>query len=118
VLEDDFQFGEIAAQRDELLLDEHGLAVEQVDVAAGDLAVHQKQHAGFLHGFEGGVGLAQVGHARIAVGGGTGGVELAATTPAALARPISSGGRLSVRYSVISGSKLTPAGTAARMRCL
>ena len=37
---------------------------------------------------------------------------------ASLARAISSGGRLSVRYSVISGSKLTPAGTAARMRCL
>jgi hypothetical protein len=52
VLEDDFELGEIAAQRDELLLDEHRLAVEQVDVAAGDLAVHQQQHAGALHGFE------------------------------------------------------------------
>ncbi len=77
VLEDDLQLGKIAAQRDELLLDEDGLAVKQVDVAAGHFAMHQQQHAGLLHGFQGLVGFAQVGHARIAVGGGTGGVELA-----------------------------------------
>jgi hypothetical protein len=41
-----FSSGKVAAQRDELLLDEHGLAVEQVDVAAGHFAVHQQQHAG------------------------------------------------------------------------
>ena len=41
-------------------------------------------------------------------------VELAGHHACGLARTISSGGRLSVRYSVISGSKLTPAGTAAR----
>ena len=87
MLEDDFEFGEIAAQRDELLLDERGLAVEQVDVAAGDLAMHQKQHAGFLHGFEGGVGLAQVGHASVAVGGGTGGVELGGDDARSLGAP-------------------------------
>ena len=52
VLEDDLQFREVAAQRDELLLDEDGLAVKQVDVAAGHFAVHQEQHARLLHGFE------------------------------------------------------------------
>ena len=77
MLEDDLQFREVAAQRDELLLNEDGLAVKQVDVAAGHFAVHQEQHACLLHGFEGLVGFADVGHARIAVGGGTGGVELA-----------------------------------------
>ncbi len=44
------------------------------------------------------------------------GYSLAPTTPAAFARAISSGARLSVRYSDISGSNDTPAGTAARMR--
>ena len=38
------------------------------------------------------------------------------TTPAWLARRISSGASLSVRYSVISGRKSSPAGSAARMR--
>ena len=46
------------------------------------------------------------------------GYSLSATTPASLARAISSGGVLSVRYSVIKGSKATPAGTAAWMRAL
>jgi hypothetical protein len=36
--------------------------------------------------------------------------------PLSWARRISSGSVLSVRYSVISGSKLMPAGSAARMR--
>src|SRR5258705_3266620 len=31
VLEDDLEFGEVAAQRDQVLVDEGGLAVEQVD---------------------------------------------------------------------------------------
>src|SRR5260370_10180998 len=38
----DLEFGEVAAQRDQVLVDEGGLAVEQVDVAAGDFAVHQR----------------------------------------------------------------------------
>src|SRR2546427_3730825 len=42
---DDLEFGEVAAQRDQVLVDEGGLAVEQVDVAAGDFAVHQQQQA-------------------------------------------------------------------------
>lgn len=77
MLEDDLEFGEVAAQRDQVLVNEGGLAVEQVDVAAGDLAVHQQQQAFALHGFERRVDLAQVGDAVVAVGGGAGRVELA-----------------------------------------
>jgi hypothetical protein len=44
------------------------------------------------------------------------GYSLSATTPAALARRISVGRVLSVRYSVISGVKQLPGGSASRMR--
>ena len=77
VFEDDFQLGEVAAQRDELLVDKGGLAVEQVDVAAGDFAVDEQQQALALHGFQHRINFAQIGHAKVAVGGGTGRVELA-----------------------------------------
>lgn len=46
------------------------------------------------------------------------GYNLKAATPASLAFSTSSGGVLSVRYSVISGWNVLPSGTAARMRCL
>jgi hypothetical protein len=76
VFHDDLQLGEVAAQRNELLVDEDGFAVEQVDFGGGDLAVHQQQHASTLHGLKRLVCLAQVGHAGIAVGGRAGRVEL------------------------------------------
>ena len=76
VLEDDFELGKIAAQRDQLLVDEHRFAVKQIDVGRSDFAVHQQEQPGTLHGFQGAVGLAQIGDARIAVGGGPGGIEL------------------------------------------
>ena len=44
------------------------------------------------------------------------GYSFTATTPSARARPISSGGSVSVRYSVINGEKSLPFGRAARMR--
>ena len=47
-------------------------------VGIGDLAVHQQQQAFALHRLQRGVGLADVGDAGIAVGGGTGRVQLAA----------------------------------------
>jgi hypothetical protein len=40
----------------------------------------------------------------------------ALTTPVALAAAMSAGDVVSVRYSVISGSKFVPSGSAARMR--
>ena len=76
VLEHDLEFGEIAAQRNQLLVDEGRLAVEQVDLAARDFTVHQQQQAGALHGFERRIGLAHVGHAGIAVGRRTRGIQL------------------------------------------
>ena len=50
VLENNFQLGEIAAQRDELGVDKHGFAVKQINIGRGDFAVHQQQHARALHG--------------------------------------------------------------------
>ena len=41
VLEHDLQLGEVLAQRAQDAVDEDGLAVEQVDVGVGHLAVHQ-----------------------------------------------------------------------------
>ena len=76
MLKHDFQLRKIAAQRNQLGVNEHGLAVEQVDIGAGHLAMHQQQQARLLHGLQRLVGFAQVGHAGIAVGGGTRGVEL------------------------------------------
>ena len=77
VFHHDFQAWEVTAQRDQMLLDEHGFSVKEVDVGRCDFAVHQQQHAFALHGFKHGVDLAQVGHARVAVGGGPCRVELA-----------------------------------------
>ena len=79
-----FRPGKVAAQRDQLAVDEHALAVEQVDLAVGHLAVHQQRHAGALHGLQGGVGQAQVGHTGIAVGGGAGRVKLDSHHPCRL----------------------------------
>ena len=71
-----FSSREVAPQRDQHAVDEHRLAVEQVDLGIGHLAVHQQQQAVALHRFERRVGLAHVGHAGIAVGGRAGRVEL------------------------------------------
>ena len=76
VLKDDLELRKVFAQRDKLRVDKHGFAVKQVDIATGHLTVHQEQQAGLLHGFQRFVGLAQVGDPGVAVGGGTGGVEL------------------------------------------
>ena len=51
VLKHHFERREIAPQGDELGVDEHRLAVKQVDIGRGHFAVHQQWHAGFLHGF-------------------------------------------------------------------
>ena len=76
VFEHHLQLGEVAPQRRHHAVDEHGLAVEEVDLAIGHLAVHQQQQAGALHGLQRRVGLADVGDAGVAVGGGAGRVEL------------------------------------------
>ena len=77
VLHDDLQLREVLAQGLELLLDKHGLAVEQVNALVGHFAVHQQHQAFALHGFQRGINLAQIGHAMIGIGSGTCGIELA-----------------------------------------
>ena len=76
VLKDDFQLREIAAQRNQLLVNEHRFAVKQINIGAGDLTMDQQQQASLLHSFQRFVGLAQVGHAGVAVGRGTRRVKL------------------------------------------
>src|SRR3546814_955240 len=49
VLADDAQFGEVAAERDGGALDEHRLAVEDVDLRVGHLAVDEERHVDTLH---------------------------------------------------------------------
>ena len=51
VLKHNFELRKITAQRNQLGVNESGLSVKQIDVAAGDFTVHQQQHADFLHGF-------------------------------------------------------------------
>jgi hypothetical protein len=71
-----FSSREVAAQRLQVPLDEHRLAVEQVDLGSVTSPCTSSSRPGALHGLERAVGLAQVGHAGVAVGGGAGRVEL------------------------------------------
>ena len=52
VLEHDAQFGQPAAQRVEHPVDEHRLAVEDIDLRVGHLAVDQQRHADLRHALE------------------------------------------------------------------
>ena len=108
VFEHDLQLGEVAPQRHQLALDENRLAIEDVDVRIGDLAVQQQRQLVPLHRFERVVALAtgRVTPASLNWWWRRRGSSFTANTLSlALARAISSGGVLSVRYSVISGWK-------------
>jgi hypothetical protein len=76
VLEHHLQFRKVAPQRLHHALDEHRLAVEDVDLGVGHLAMHQQQQALVLHRLQRAVGLADVGDAGVAVGRGAGRVQL------------------------------------------
>jgi hypothetical protein len=52
VLEHDAQAGEAAPQRQQHLVDEAALAVEDVDLRIGDLAVDQQRQVLALHRFQ------------------------------------------------------------------
>ena len=65
-------------RRRQHLGDETRLAIEHVDLARGDFAVHQQRQAELAHAREHGVDAADVGDAGIGIGGGAGGIELAA----------------------------------------
>ncbi|CAM2144453.1 hypothetical protein PT2222_160049 [Paraburkholderia tropica] len=69
VLEHHLQAREVAAQRRHHAVDEDLLAIEQVDVGARHLTVHEQRHAHFLHRFERLRALADVGHARVRICG-------------------------------------------------
>src|SRR4051794_29618747 len=82
----------------EIALDEHGLAVEDVDIGIDVLAVHQKRHADLFHPFQHGHDLAIVGDSRCRIGGGIGGIELyPVNTPSLNPRSTSSGSVSSLR---------------------
>ncbi len=76
VLEHNFELGKITPQGDELGVDEHRLAIENIDLRRCHFTMHQQRHAGALHGFQRAVGVAQVGDTGVAVGGGARRVEL------------------------------------------
>ncbi len=76
VLQDHPQAGERLDQRDQLALDERGLAVEDVDIGVDVLAMHEERHVDLFHAFEHAVHLLEVGHAGGGIGGGVGGIEL------------------------------------------
>ncbi|MCY1345029.1 hypothetical protein D9M69_310800 [compost metagenome] len=76
VLEHQLQGREALDHAGQVLVDEHLLAVEHVDLATGHFTVDQQQHAHFGHGFEGREDLVDAGDAGVRVGGGAGRVEL------------------------------------------
>ena len=76
MLEDDLQRREVADQPGEHALDEHRLAVEDVDLRIGDLAMDQQRHADPLHRLQRRAERGDVGDAVRGVGGGVGGIEL------------------------------------------
>jgi hypothetical protein len=83
VLEHHAQLRMARERRREHLGDEARLAVEHVDLAAGDLAVHLQWHAELGHARQGCIDVSDVGDTGIGVGGGAGRVELAAEHRAA-----------------------------------
>ncbi len=76
VLEHEAQAGKLPDPLREIALDEHGLAVEDVDLGIDVLAVHEERHVDPLHALQHAHDPAIVGHAGRRVGGGVGGVEL------------------------------------------
>ena len=76
VLEHHLEAWKVAKQRRQPLLDEHLLAVEDVDVRAGMLAVDEERHADRLHPCQHLPDTGEVGDAGRRVGGGVGRVEL------------------------------------------
>ena len=76
VLEHDLEFRKIASQRNQLGVDEHRLAVEQVDVGRSHFAVHQQHQPIALHRLQRRISLADVRDTGIAVGGGASWVQL------------------------------------------
>ena len=97
VLEDDLEPGEALDQREEAALEEHPLAVEDVHLRVGDLAVDEQRETRLGHGGQRPVGPGQVGHAGVGVRGRPRGVELHSGDRPARPRPQDLRGRGLVR---------------------
>ena len=64
MFEDHAQAGEFLHPGLKAALDEHRLAVEDIDIVIGDLAVHQERHVDLLHTLEHAANLDEVGDAE------------------------------------------------------
>ena len=76
VLQDEAQAGELLHPLGQIALDEHRLAVEDVDLGIDVLAVHQERHADLFHALQHAHDLLVVGDAGGRIGGGVGRIEL------------------------------------------
>ena len=76
MFEDHAQLGQALGQRLEHALDKHRLAIEDVDIRAGHLAVDAKRHTDLGHAFEDAVDLADIRDAARRIGGGARRIEL------------------------------------------
>ena len=76
VLQDEAQAGELLHPLRQIALDEHRLAVEDVDLGIDVLAVHQERHADLFHALQHAHDLLVVGDAGGRIGGGVGRIEL------------------------------------------
>ena len=63
MLQDHPQARKRLRHRDQLALDEDGLAVEDVDVGIDILAMHEERHVDLFHALQHAVDLLEVGHA-------------------------------------------------------
>mmetsp|Transcript_3617 Transcript_3617/g.9701 ORF Transcript_3617/g.9701 Transcript_3617/m.9701 type:complete len:337 (+) Transcript_3617:246-1256(+) len=77
VLHDDLQIGKVAHQRSHDVVDEPPLSIENVNVRSGHLGVDQQQHPHLGHGPQGRIHPLGVGHPRVGIGRGSGGIILA-----------------------------------------
>ena len=64
VLKHHAQLGELAAQRDQMPLDEHRLSIKDVDVGIGDLTMNQQRHINGLHPLQHCCDAGQITHPR------------------------------------------------------
>ncbi len=98
-------------------VDEDGLAVEDVDVGVGHLAMDAERHADVGHAFEHGAHPVEVAHAGMGIGSGPGGVEFHRMGDAG---GMGAGDVVGVcRLGQVErhqGVKSAPGGRAARMR--
>ena len=84
MLEHHLQTGEILQQRDHDPVDEHRLAVEDIDIGVGHLAMDQQRHADPLHPLQHARNLGKIGDAMGRVGRGMRRIELHGGEDAAL----------------------------------